>query len=91
MWQNSGSFHDSRPDWTTNRGLSRTRLMFGLGASAVEERLERHGSAARADADAATYAQEGAVDVDITARASTKEEASQLIVQTEAEDPHLTW
>jgi nicotinamide-nucleotide amidase len=66
-------------------GLIFTRLLrvWGLGESAVEERLDSviHGN----NPTVATYAKSDAIDVRITAKAATREQAEQQVAEMEAQ------
>ena len=64
--------------------FSRTLCIFGLGESAVEDRL-RERMLTMTNPTLAPYAKEGSVELRITARADTREECEALIDPVEAE------
>ena len=69
-------------DWTDGVILSRTLRIFGMGESAVEDQLREHMNAMK-NPTLAPYAKEGEVELRLTAKAPTQEEARALLTPAE--------
>ena len=70
-------------DWTDGVIASRTLRIFGMGESAVEAQLREHMNAMK-NPTLAPYAKEGEVELRLTAKAPSPEEAQALIAPAEA-------
>ena len=70
-------------DWSDGVILSRSLRIFGMGESAVEDQLRIHMNAMK-NPTLAPYAKEGEVELRLTAKASSPEEAQALIAPAEA-------
>ncbi len=70
-------------DWADGVILSRSLRIFGMGESAVEDQLRIHMNAMK-NPTLAPYAKEGEVELRLTAKASSPEEAQALIAPAEA-------
>ncbi|MCI9263569.1 MAG: competence/damage-inducible protein A [Oscillospiraceae bacterium] len=69
-------------DWTDGVILSRSLRIFGMGESAVEDQLREHMNA-MTNPTLAPYAKEGEVELRLTAKAPTQEEARALLTPAE--------